>query len=88
MHQVDTGLRMRMRGEARRIPHQHAQLAELRERVTAEMSRLSLQGAASAFAPFAEALEATDRSKGTPSHSSQGVCPRCEAFRTRRRLAG
>ena len=57
LERPEPGLTLRMKAEARRIANQHSRLEELRGRVTAEISRLSLQTARSAFERFAVALE-------------------------------
>ena len=58
LERPEPGLTLRMKAEARRIANQHSRLEELRDRVTAEISRLSLQGARTEFERFADALEA------------------------------
>jgi iron-sulfur cluster repair protein YtfE (RIC family) len=54
----DTGLKLRMRGEERRISSQHRQLGELFERVMASVRVAGTRKAISDFLLFSTALEA------------------------------
>jgi hemerythrin-like domain-containing protein len=54
----DIGLRLRMRGEEKRIASQHAQLNELFVVVTLALERGRVHTAADAFRRFSDALEA------------------------------